>query len=243
MIYYPAPKYQVTKNVDRPFPWWRRTCEIFVSSRLKEGQLSRLADKAINLLLKDALLSGLSIRREEDQNHRLVEEVLNTKRLVNISSCPNLPLLSIAGTCLSLEDNDSENRGDFNIELNTNFLEFGEKEKIIFTISSHIHAPVDITFSDINLLGRLLNFEPERFSLSLGFFKPTFISSSLGAVPEMLEGVEITATAAEMKLRIWSESLPRGAELPLTKQIGQDKCWLTKVQTFLIDSLGEEIKL
>ena len=243
MRYYPAPQYQVTKNVERPFPWWRRTCELVISSNLHEGQLSRVVDGALTILFKAAFLSSARISSEDQQTTQAFNDDYSAKRLVNISACPNLPLLSITGTCVPLEDEGSEAEEAFNITLGTNFLEFDEGEKIIFTVASHIQAPADITFSEIPLLGRLLNLKPERFSLSLGFFKPTYISSSLGAVPEMLEGLELTGSSTEMRLRIWSESLPRGKELPLTEIIGPNQCWLSTVQEFLRISLGEFVNI
>ncbi len=245
MIYYPAPKYQVTKNVDRPFPWWRRTCELVISSKLHEGQLSRVVDGAISILFREAFLSGTKtgIKSSGTNTTQPFNDYHSAKRLVNISACPNLPLLSFTGTCIPLEDEGSETEEAFNIELGTNFLEFSDGEKIIFTVSSQIQAPSDIAFFEIPLLGRLLNLKPERFSLSLGFFKPTFISSSLGAVPEMLEGLELIATSTEMRLRIWSESLPRGRDLPLMEIEGPNRPWLSSLELFLEKCLGDKAQL
>lgn len=241
MSFYPPPNYKVTKTSERPFPWWRRTCEILISTDLKEGQLSRVIDGALNIIVFNILFTEDNLLSKSEATIETADAPSLIGKVTNISSGINNPLLVINGNYIPLEAKSADTEQAFEIKLTTNFLEFSEDGNIIFTVTTQISPPDEITFSDIPVIGRLLNITPKYFGLSVGFYRTSFISASLGAVPEMLEGIDITATVSDLKLRLWSESLPRGIDLPLTHHKERETVYLSKIQEFLKKSLGEGI--
>lgn len=207
------------------FPWGYAR-EIFIKSRLSDSQFLNLIDQIVTSLIRD-LDQPLINKKGRDIGHLLSENIEIGQRPngdelfflsgMAVEALEEEPELTAEeDSAIQIPDFEGLERSPFEIRINTVFDSFGPQGNILYKIKQERTGaiPEDLNFFD---LGRSALLFPEYLRYGCNIFSKKFFQSALGLVPTVTDILLIEATKYEIKVAVFSDSMPK-REIPSLRQ-------------------------